>query len=205
MKEEHKMNPESSREIASLIFTQSFKPVADLIEDRLAQHAREAEKSPMEFSLVPKINIKNVASPFQQNGKGRLKDLGLSDRSLSVGERETENGRIDVRSVSPNSTEREQQFTMTSSKRLIDQQSQIKQLKEANKEVRMNALKWEKEAKTNTKLLSAVSSISVLMSFKLADLVNIALEDGSYFKTSEWCERNKGRLLVEHEQLDWQR
>ena len=47
----------------------------------------------------------------------------------------------------------------------------------------MNALKWEKEAKTNTKLLSAVSSISVLMSFKLADLVNIALEEGSYFKT----------------------
>ena len=94
---------------------------------------------------------------------------------------------------------------MTSSKRLIDQQSQIKQLKDANKEVRMNALKWEKEAKTNTKLLSAVSSISVLMSFKLADLVNIALEEGSYFKTSEWCERNKGRLLVEHEQLDWQR
>ena len=64
MKEEHKMNPESSREIASLIFTQSFKPVADLIEDRLAQHAREAEKSPLELTPVPKINIKSVASPF---------------------------------------------------------------------------------------------------------------------------------------------
>ena len=36
MKEEHKMNPESSREMVSLIFTQAFKPVADLIEDRLA-------------------------------------------------------------------------------------------------------------------------------------------------------------------------
>ena len=37
MKEEQKMNPESSREIFSLIFTQAFKPIADLIEDRLAQ------------------------------------------------------------------------------------------------------------------------------------------------------------------------
>ena len=62
----------------------------------------------------------------------------------------------------------------------------------------MKGLKWEKEAKNRTKLLTAVGDISVLMSFKLADLVNIALEDGSYFKTPEWCERNKGRLLVEH-------
>ena len=57
----------------------------------------------------------------------------------------------------------------------------------------------EKEASIKTKLLASVGSISVLMSFKLADLVNIALEDGSYFKTVEWCERNKGRVLVEHE------
>ena len=52
--------------------------------------------------------------------------------------------------------------------------------------------------KSKTKLLQAVGNISVLMSFKLADLVNIALEEGIYFKTTEWCERNKGRLLVEH-------
>ena len=43
------------------------------------------------------------------------------------------------------------------------------------------------------------------MSFKLADLVNIALEDGTYFKTVEWCERNQGRVLVEHEQKDWEK
>ena len=57
----------------------------------------------------------------------------------------------------------------------------------------------EKEASIKTKLLASVENISVLMSFKLADLVNIALEDGTYFKTAEWCERNKGRVLVEHE------
>ena len=70
--------------------------------------------------------------------------------------------------------------------------------KEANKAVRIKALKWEREVKSKTKLLQAVGNISVLMSFKLADLVNIALEEGIYFKTTEWCERNKGRLLVEH-------
>ena len=43
------------------------------------------------------------------------------------------------------------------------------------------------------------------MSFKLVDLVNIALEDGSYFRSKEWCEKNKGKLLVEHSQDDWHR
>lgn len=92
---------------------------------------------------------------------------------------------------------------MASSKRLMEKQNQVHQLKEANKQVRIKALKWEREAKSKTKLLQAVGNISVLMSFKLADLVNIALEEGIYFKTTEWCERNKGRLLVEHQQLDW--
>ena len=53
MKEEHKMNPESSREMVSLVFTQAFKPVADLIEDRLALQAREEDKSPLKVSFVP--------------------------------------------------------------------------------------------------------------------------------------------------------
>ena len=92
---------------------------------------------------------------------------------------------------------------MASSKRLMEKQNQVHRLKEANKAVRIKALKWEREVKSKTKLLQAVGNISVLMSFKLADLVNIALEEGIYFKTTEWCERNKGRLLVEHQQLDW--
>ena len=43
------------------------------------------------------------------------------------------------------------------------------------------------------------------MSFKLADLVNIALEEGSYFRSKEWCEQQNGKLLVEHNQEDWQK
>ena len=42
-----------------------------------------------------------------------------------------------------------------------------------------------------------------LMSFKLADLVNIALEEKSYFKDREWCEKNKANMLVEHDQEKW--
>ena len=42
-----------------------------------------------------------------------------------------------------------------------------------------------------------------LMSFKLADLVNIALEEKSYFKDKEWCEKNKANMLVEHDQEKW--
>ena len=41
------------------------------------------------------------------------------------------------------------------------------------------------------------------MSFKLADLVNIALEEGTYFKSEEWCEKHKSQLLVEHAQDSW--
>ena len=41
------------------------------------------------------------------------------------------------------------------------------------------------------------------MSFKLADLVNIALEEGTYFKSQEWCDKYKGSLLVEHSQSSW--
>ena len=41
------------------------------------------------------------------------------------------------------------------------------------------------------------------MSFKLADLVNIALEEGTYFKSPEWCDKHKGSLLVEHSQNSW--
>ena len=41
------------------------------------------------------------------------------------------------------------------------------------------------------------------MSFKIADLINIALEDGSYFKNKEWYDKHKGKLLVEQDQKAW--
>ena len=44
----------------------------------------------------------------------------------------------------------------------------------------------------------------MLMSFKLAVLVNIALQEGSYFRSQEWCDKQTGKLLVEHNQEDWQ-
>ena len=42
------------------------------------------------------------------------------------------------------------------------------------------------------------------MSFKLADLVNIAVEQGNYFKGREWSENYKGKLLAEDDQEGWQ-
>ena len=43
------------------------------------------------------------------------------------------------------------------------------------------------------------------MSFKLADLINIAVDEKNYYRSEEWCERQKDKLLVEHDQEDWQR
>ena len=53
--------------------------------------------------------------------------------------------------------------------------------------------------------MDSVEEISSLMSYKLADMVNITLEEGTYFKSEEWCEKNKNKLLVEHDQEDWKR
>ena len=43
----------------------------------------------------------------------------------------------------------------------------------------------------------------MLLSFKIADLINIALEDGSYFRSKTWYEKHKGKLLVEQDQQGW--
>ena len=43
----------------------------------------------------------------------------------------------------------------------------------------------------------------MLLSFKLADMVNIALDENSYFKSEEWCYLNKSKMMVEHDQEDW--
>ena len=94
---------------------------------------------------------------------------------------------------------------MRSSKQLLNSHSKMQSILEANKELRVQALKSEKAARMKTKLLNSVGHISLLMSFKLADMVNIALEEGSYFRSREWSEKHKGKLLVESQQEDWQR
>ena len=38
----------------------------------------------------------------------------------------------------------------------------------------------------------------MLLSFKVADLVNIALEEGNYFKSKDWCQKNSTKMMVEH-------
>ena len=40
------------------------------------------------------------------------------------------------------------------------------------------------------------------MSYKLIDQVNIAIEDRLYFKSDEWYEENKDKLLVQSKR-DW--
>ena len=37
------------------------------------------------------------------------------------------------------------------------------------------------------------------MSYKLADMVNIAVEEGTYFKSKEWCNAHKSKMMVEHD------
>ena len=74
----------------------------------------------------------------------------------------------------------------------------MKALLDSNKELRGKALKSEQQVIQQNKLLGSVGQISLLMSFKLADLVNIALEEGSYYRSAEWCEQHKTKLLVEH-------
>ena len=66
-------------------------------------------------------------------------------------------------------------------------------------------LQSEAQQKHQADVLENVGRVSLLMSFKLADLVNIALEEGSYFRSKEWREQQKGKLLVEHSQEEWQK
>ena len=34
-------------------------------------------------------------------------------------------------------------------------------------------------------------------------MINIALEEGVYFRSKEWCESHKDKLLTEHNQQAW--
>ena len=44
----------------------------------------------------------------------------------------------------------------------------------------------------------------MLMSFKLADMVNIAVDENNYFRSKTWIQKNKNKMLVEHDQKDWE-
>ena len=72
-------------------------------------------------------------------------------------------------------------------------------MKDSNKLLLAKARKYEKEARYQKKVMDSVEEISSLMSYKLADMVNITLEEGTYFKSEEWCKKNKNKLLVEHD------
>ena len=52
-------------------------------------------------------------------------------------------------------------------------------------------------------MIKHITQLSLFMSFKLADLVNIALEEGTYFKSDKWCQDHKDDMFVEHSQQDW--
>ena len=47
-------------------------------------------------------------------------------------------------------------------------------------------------------VLESIGHLSMLMSFKLADMVNIALDEGNYFRSEEWCKQNGSKMMVEH-------
>ena len=48
------------------------------------------------------------------------------------------------------------------------------------------ALQDDKLSAFKDKVLLKVNEICQLLAFKLADMVNIALEEGTYFKSAEW-------------------
>ena len=50
-----------------------------------------------------------------------------------------------------------------------------------------NSVRLVKQVNHQDKIIQKVGLLSDLMSFKLADMVNIALEEGIYYKTQEWC------------------
>ena len=52
-------------------------------------------------------------------------------------------------------------------------------------------------------VLECVSQISMHVSFKLADMVNVAIDEGTYFKNKEWCRANSTKMMVEHKQAEW--
>ena len=77
---------------------------------------------------------------------------------------------------------------MRASNALVASQKQMDDLKQTNKDLQAKAMQSEAQQKHQADVLENVGRVSLLMSFKLADLVNIALEEGSYFRSEEWRE-----------------
>ena len=71
-------------------------------------------------------------------------------------------------------------------------------LAEKNEDLRNTSRKQSDQMKHWRKILEINGRIQLLLSFKLADMVNIALDEGNYFKTKEWCNKNAAKMMVEH-------
>ena len=67
-----------------------------------------------------------------------------------------------------------------------------------NKQLLLKVYKSKQETNYKSRIIDRVCTIAKLISFRLADFVNIALEEGTYFRDKEWKQRNKDKLLVEH-------
>ena len=63
----------------------------------------------------------------------------------------------------------------------------MKVLAEANVDLKDQARKQSEQLKHNNTVLEHIVHLSMLISFKLADMVNIALDEGNYFRSEEWC------------------
>ena len=74
----------------------------------------------------------------------------------------------------------------------------MKFLSESNTELKNKSQKLSTQIEYQNNMLDSISQILVLMSFKLADMVNIALEEGNYFRSEEWCKNNADKMMVEH-------
>ena len=61
-----------------------------------------------------------------------------------------------------------------------------------------NAVRIWKQSTAQNEIIESISELSTLIVFKLADMVNIALEEGSYYKSQKWCDENAGKYTVEH-------
>ena len=48
-----------------------------------------------------------------------------------------------------------------------------------------------------------MNELSTLLIFKLADMINIALEEGTYYKKQDWCWDNSYKYLVESDPHKW--
>ena len=51
--------------------------------------------------------------------------------------------------------------------------------------------------------MRVLNELSILMVFNLVDMVKIAIEEGTYHKSQEWCHLNNHKYLVAGSQELW--